>query len=205
MIKPSQPTQTLVVYGAGGHGRAVAEAAELAGMAVVGFVDDAITSGTVGDWPVLSANDRQASAASWIVAIGDNATRRQVFDKLITQGRTLANVEHPTAFVSPSAELGRGVFVGPSAVIHTNAVIGQGSIINTAAIVEHDAVLGEAVHLGPGAVLGGGVTVGDEAMIGLGSRVLPGLAVGQGARVGAGAVVTHDVAKGATVRGVPAK
>ncbi len=43
------------------------------------------------------------------------------------------------------------------------------------------------------------------ASIGSGALVLGGVTIGAGALVGAGAVVTHDVAPGATVAGVPAR
>ena len=44
-----------------------------------------------------------------------------------------------------------------------------------------------------------------NASIGSGAVILGGLTIGEGALVGAGAVVTHDVAAGATVAGVPAR
>ena len=43
------------------------------------------------------------------------------------------------------------------------------------------------------------------ASIGSGAAILCGVTIGAGALVGAGAVVTHDVAPGATVTGVPAR
>jgi UDP-2-acetamido-3-amino-2,3-dideoxy-glucuronate N-acetyltransferase len=43
------------------------------------------------------------------------------------------------------------------------------------------------------------------ASIGSGAVILCGVTIGQGALVGAGAVVTHDVAAGAVVAGVPAR
>jgi len=44
-----------------------------------------------------------------------------------------------------------------------------------------------------------------RAAIGSGAVILCGVTVGEGAVIGAGAVVTHDVAAGATVAGVPAR
>ena len=43
------------------------------------------------------------------------------------------------------------------------------------------------------------------ASIGTGAVILCGVTIGEGALVGAGAVVTHDVADGETVAGVPAR
>ena len=47
--------------------------------------------------------------------------------------------------------------------------------------------------------------VGRGASIGTAATILCGVTIGAGALIGAGAVVTHDVAEGATVAGVPAR
>lgn len=49
------------------------------------------------------------------------------------------------------------------------------------------------------------VRIGAGAGVGHGAAVLRGITVGAGARIGAHAVVTHDVAPGASVGGVPAR
>jgi len=191
----------LVIFGAGDHGLVVAEAAELAGWSVVGFLDDAVEPGTtVGRWDVLTERPDEPI----IVAVGDNHARERVIAELVDQGATLASVVHPTAFVSDSAELGDGVFVGPMAIVHAEAMIGYGAVVNSHAIVEHHGQLHRCAHLAPNATLCGRVTVGRQSLIGAGAVVLPAVAVGSRAIVGAGAVVRTDVADGETVVGNPA-
>jgi len=191
----------LVIFGAGDHGRVVAEAAELAGWSVVGFLDDAVEPGTaVGRWDVLT----ERPDVPIIVAVGDNGDRERVLAGLVDQGATLASVVHPTAFVSPSAELGDGVFIGPMAVVHAEAMVGLGAVVNSHAIVEHHGQLHRCAHLAPNAALCGRVTVGQQSLIGAGAVVLPAVAVGSRAIVGAGAVVRADVDDGETVVGNPA-
>lgn len=194
----------LVIYGAGGQGSVVAEAAALAGWRVLGFVDDAVTR-RGGPLPMLDADNAALADASWHVAIGDNAARQRVTRGLADRGRTLVSVIHPAAHVSPSASIDPGCFVGPGALVHTNARIGEGSILNSGAIIEHDDQLGSFVHIAPGAALAGRVRIGERTLVGLGARVLPELTLGTGCIIGAGAVVTRDVADGLTVRGVPAR
>jgi sugar O-acyltransferase (sialic acid O-acetyltransferase NeuD family) len=201
----STADQSVVVYGAGGHGRVVAEAAGLAGFRVVGFIDDAPTVLGIGDVPVFRPGDPLTQTAAWIVAIGDNAARAAIVDRCLRAGRSLISVVHPRAFVSPTASLGRGVFVAAGAIVHSHAHLGDGVIVNSGAIVEHDAELSGMVHIAPGAVLGGGVRVERGALVGLGSRVLPGLRLGCGATIGAGSVVLTDVDDGATVVGIPGR
>lgn len=197
----------LVIYGAGDHGRVVAEAARLAGWRVLGFLDDRVAAGEeIGGAPVLGAAERLAGIeAAVIVAVGENAHRWDLIKRVEGEGARLAAVVHPAAAVSESATVGRGVFIGAQAVVNAEAELRAGAIVNSGAVVEHHAVVGEAAHVGPGAVVTGRSQVGERALVGAGAVVLPGRAIGAAATVGAGAVVTADVLAGATVAGNPAR
>ncbi len=199
--KPGTP---LVIYGAGGHGTVVADAATLAGYRVVGFLDDREQNALAPAELLLSQNDPALAGANFMPAIGDNAARASVMKKIEQLGGTVVNVVHPAAALSPSAKLGHGVYVAPQAVVNAHAVVGDGCIINSAAVVEHHGTLGDFAHLAPGAVLGGAVTIGDHTLIGLGARVLPQRTVGDRCVVGAGAVVTRDFDSDLLLVGVPA-
>jgi len=74
LILPAHPSPPLVIYGAGGHGRVVADAARAAGLELLGFLDDAAPP-AAADETLLDAADPRLKAAGFIVAIGDNATR----------------------------------------------------------------------------------------------------------------------------------
>jgi len=198
----------LVVYGAGGHGRVVADAARAAELEVMGFLDDAVPAGQqVLDWRVLGDLDWLQGRHNISVAlgIGANDVRRQVADKLERAGAALATVVHPTAVLSPYAEVGPGVVVFALAVVNVGARIGRGAIVNTGSILEHDVAIGDFAHVASNAALGGNARVGADAMLGTGAVVLPGRAVGDRSIVGAGAVVSRDVAADVVVAGVPAR
>ncbi|MFW6059849.1 MAG: acetyltransferase [Phycisphaeraceae bacterium] len=206
MIRADDQThRPLVIYGAGDHGRVVAEAADAAGWRVLGFLDDARTDDSDLLWPLLDSDDDQLREATFIVGIGDNAARRRIARDLHDAGRTLAIVIHPAASVSPSATLHPGVFVGPGAVVHTTAELDPGVIVNSNAVVEHDCHIHECAHLAPGATLGGNATIGAETLVGLNATILPRIAVGRDCTIGAGAVVTRPIESGRTVRGIPAR
>lgn len=205
MIRPGAEQQPLAIYGAGDHGRVVAEAAEAAGWRVVGFLDDGAVDASQLGWPLLEIDDVRREKAAFIVAIGDNAARRRRLRDLHEAGRHIAAVIHPHASVSPSATIHPGAFIGPAAVIHTAATIHSGAIVNSGAIVEHHVRIDACAHLAPGAALGGQVTVGAEALVGLNATVLPQCHIGTHAVVGAGAVVTRNIDNDLTVTGVPAR
>ena len=203
----------LVIVGAGGHGKVVLDIVRAAGRhEPVGFVDadTRLTGTTVGGLPVLGPTNvlaklRQQRVRHAIIAIGDNRTRHRYAELLEAEGFELATLVHPTAFVSPTAKLGKNVVVGPNASVITEARIGDGTIVNTGAIVEHECEVGGAVHVAPAACLAGRVRVGAFSFIGIGARVIPCMSIGEGATVGAGAVVIADVPPNATVVGVPAR
>ena len=205
------PRMALLVYGSGGHGLVVAEAAHLGGFNVLGFIDDNVPPGVaVGAWAVLGGGEMADELAmhhdaAVIVAIGDNRLRWEAANRVVGRGLRLATVIHPSAQISPSAIVEPGVFIGPLAVIHAEARAAHGVIINSAAVIEHHVELGAAVHVAPGAVLAGRAAAGARTLIGAGAIVLPGVRIGTDAVVGAGAVVLRDVPDETTVVGNPAK
>jgi UDP-N-acetylbacillosamine N-acetyltransferase len=211
LIQPA-PTGSppLVIYGCGGHGQAVAEAAEAAGQRVLGFLDDqrepplsrTASSPTA---PLLEHHDPRLDECLFIVGIGDNATRITIGEKLKKAGRLLTNVIHPSATISPTATIGSGIFISAHAVVQTNVKLADHVILNTGSIVEHYCEIDTAAHIAPGAVLGGDVQVGRETLIGLGSRVLPRLKLAPKVVLGAGSTLTRNADKAGTWVGSPAR
>lgn len=194
------------IYGAGGHGRVVADAMEASGTRVLGLLDDNAKEGHSGRWEVLVPGVVPWAEGVWVgLGIGSNESRARVFEQIVGLGGRVASITHPSAAVSEAAVVGTGTVVLERAVIEIGAEIGEGAIINCGAVVTHDVVVGEFAHISPNAVLTGAARVGAYVHIGAGAVVLPGVQVGERAVVGAGAVVTKSVPAGATVVGVPAR
>lgn len=198
----------VLVFGAGGQGRVVAETVQAQGRIVDGFIDDGLAVGTlVLGLPVLGDAAWLASQPPRVVALGlgDNRRREQVALLLESQGHTLGVFVHPTAWISPSAKLGAGTVALPRVVVHTEARVGRGVILNTGCIVEHECSVGDFAHLSPAATLGGGAIVGRRSHIGIGATLLHLARVGEDCIVGAGAVVLKELGDGLTAVGVPAR
>ncbi|GAB4578047.1 MAG: NeuD/PglB/VioB family sugar acetyltransferase [Anaerolineales bacterium] len=200
----------IIVYGGGGHGKAVIDLLRaLRGYRVVGVVDDGMAKGTlVMGVPVLGGSEvltelagqgiRQAINA--VGGIGNVAARVKVFDKIAEAGFVCPPVIHPTACVEASAELAGGVQVFPQAYVGSEARVGYGAIINTGAIVSHDCQIEGYANISPGAMLAGEVKVGAGALIGMGATVNLGVRIGARARIGNGATVKTEVPEGGVVR-----
>jgi len=205
--------ERVVIYGAGGHGRVVADIIEQVGRyRIVGFIDDdpALEGGDVDGYPVLG--DRRALAGlheqgvcKCIIAVGDNAARRELASFAERLGWELITVIHLSAQVSQRAAIGEGSVVEACAVIKAGASVGRLGIINSCVSVGHDVVLGKGVHISPGANIAGGVEIGDGTHIGMGASVIPGVRIGRHVIVGANAAVICDLPDGVVAVGVPAR
>lgn len=203
--------EPVVIIGAGGHGKVVLDILRAEGRYdPVGFLDTKAKD-KWGGLPILGPSDwsgfqavRRKGVARVIVAIGSNLTRMGYLMTVEQAGVELVNAIHPTAFISPTATLGKGVVIAPKASVITEARIGDGAIVNTGAVVDHECVVGEGCHVAPGAVLAGRVKLGRGAFVGINAAVRQCVTVGEFATIGAGAVVIRDVPPGVTVVGVPA-
>ncbi len=195
----------LIVIGAGGHGKVVADIALWCGYTAISFIDDKAV-GNCMCYPIIGkCDDLKAyndGKTDFIIAVGDNSTRRLIAEKYDLSWATLI---HPSAQIGSDVTIGEGTVVMANAVINACASIGKHCIINSGAIVEHDNVLGDYVHISPRAALGGTVTVGDETHVGIGATVKNNVNICQNCLVGAGAVVVKDIYESATYVGIPAK
>lgn len=144
--------KTLLILGAGGHGQVVKEIAIACGYEPqsIAFLDDNAPNavGKMNEAPYLAPN-----YSSVIISIGNNALRQDITEKLERfEGINIVTLVHPTAFVSPSAVIGKGNVVEPNAVINSNSQIGEGCIISVGAIVDHDSSVGSFSHINAGAI-----------------------------------------------------
>jgi len=201
----------LILIGAGGHGKVVADSAHaMQKWGSIEFLDDKYPElSSVFSWQVIGKVAEYINLtdnrSDFGVTIGQNNLRQDIINKLVNSDLHLPAIVHPSAFVSESIALGDATVVMAQAAINIGSNIGSGCIINTGSTVDHDCILANGVHISPGGHLAGGVNIGERSSIGIGAVVNPGITIGDDVSVGAGSVVINDIKDGLTVVGNPAK
>lgn len=198
----------LLIIGAGGHGRVVADIALALGRyEKIAFLDDRPVPDGFPYPQVGTAREAERFARQYdmAVAIGEPQTRGALLERLEQAGANLPALVHPGASIGSRVLFGDGTVVMAGAVVNCDCDIGRGCIINTGATVDHDNILGDLVHICPGAHLAGTVRVGTRTWIGVGSVVKNNCAITADCVIGAGAVVCRDLTEPGTYVGVPAR
>jgi sugar O-acyltransferase (sialic acid O-acetyltransferase NeuD family) len=201
----------LLIAGAGGHGRVVADAAEGdARWTEIAFLDDRYPElSRSGAWEVVGTVHDLArffgAFDACLAAVGDARLRLNLIERAHAAGYTVPVIRHPKAAISRHSRLQPGSVIAAAGVVNIGSQIGIGCIVNSGATVDHDCRLGDGVHICPGAHLAGSVEIGARTWFGIGAVARQGLQIGADVTVGAGAVCLDNVRDGAFVAGVPAR
>lgn len=201
--------EKLMVIGASGHGKVIAEIAEqMRQWNDIVFLDDAIEKKTCSKYRVLNTTDQLEEYVhdhAFVVAIGNNAIRKTFIDRLKVLNADLPILKHPSAVVSSSTSIGEGTVIMAGVVINCDVSIGAGSIINTRSTVDHDCTIGAYSHVSPGVNIAGSVVVGEGVWLGIGSSVVNNIFIHEDAIVGAGSTVIRSIDAPGTYVGVPVR
>jgi sugar O-acyltransferase (sialic acid O-acetyltransferase NeuD family) len=202
------------VVGGSDQGRQVIDAILARGFhTAVGVLDRALPRGAlVSGVPVLGTDDELAVCAAevdadqFVVAIGDNAARGAVLERV----RHASDVEpativHPSAVIGHDATIGAGSILLASCVVGNGTQVGGGVLLGIRSSIDHDGVIADHASLGPGVTAGGSVRIGRTTAIGLGANVIHGVTIGDDTVVGAGATVLADLPSQVVAYGVPAR
>lgn len=197
-------TKKLIIIGAGGHGKVIADIAALNGYREIVFLDNDPGIKECEGYPVMGPDSMaEELEGDLFIAIGNAELRRKLTERY--DGRTFPLLIHPAAVIAGSAVIGEGTVVMAGAVVNPGTAVGKGCILNTACSVDHDCVVGDYCHISVGAHLCGTVDVGEGSWIGAGTIVSNNLNICPGVMTGAGAVVVKDIAEKGIYTGVPAK
>lgn len=199
--KKVRKNKKVVIIGAGGHGRVIANIVKLNGDEVVGYLDDRKTGEFNGCDILGTSDDIGLNDRFYFAAIGDNEVRQRIMGADAMWYTAI----HPSAVIAEDAQISEGVAIMANAVINPGSKIGRGAIINTSATVDHDNVIKDYAHIGPGAHLAGTVIIGERTFVCIGANIINNIDICDDAIIGSGAVVLNSIKEKGTYAGVPAK
>jgi len=204
----------IFIIGAGLYGAVIFELAQHCGYNIKGFYDDDLKKSNkkifdvsvLGTTKYLFNKNINLDNVNFAVAIGANHVRRRLSEKIREKGGITPSLIHKNAEISPSALIGKGVFIHAKAIIWTKVIIENDCIISPHVLISHHAIMKKGSFVSNMSVLGTNVFLGKDALVGMGSTVMSGInSIGDNVIIGAGSVVIRDVAPNTTVAGVPAK
>lgn len=141
----------------------------------------------------------------FVLAIGAMPARRRIMQTLAAKGAQFLTLQHPLAFVAPTAELAPGVLIYPFACVSNNARLEQGVKLNYYASVGHDTRLGRYCLLAPYATVNGFGVLEDEVYLSTHATVAPQVRVGRRAKLSANSSAMRDIPSDHLAFGVPAR
>lgn len=191
----------LIIIGASGHGKVIADIAVRNGYETIVFLDDNEAVKECAGFPVIGkTQEAKYMDGDKFVAIGDAEVREK-----IQKGIETVTLIHPDAVIGRRVKIGQGTVVMAGVVINSDTVVGDGCIINTASSVDHDCIVGDYSHIAVGAHLCGTVRIGKGSWIGAGATVSNNIDICSNSFIGAGAVVVKNINEQGTYIGVPAR
>lgn len=196
----------LVIIGASGHGKVVADIARLNGYTDISFLDDDENITECGGYKVVGPScDYIKYNCDLFVAIGNSKIREEFQNKLAASRKCVPTLIHPSSVIAENVSIGSGSVIVAGAIINPCVKIGKGSIINTSASIDHDCQLGDYVHISVGSHLAGSVIVGNHTWVGIGASIINNLNICDDCFIGAGATVVKSIKTAGTYIGIPAR
>ena len=191
----------VIILGAGGHAKVVADILKLSSRDVLGFITPSLKFGeefcgkkVLGNDEVINSySPEDIELVNGIGSLPRKKLRWQLASRMRQQGYTFASVIHPNTIIAADVDLAEGVQIMAGVVIQAGTKTGIDSIINTGAIIDHDCKIAANCHLAPGVVCSGGVTIGRNTHLGTGTIVIEYRTVGCNCVVAAGTTVFRDI------------
>lgn len=205
----------ILVIGASGHAEIVIDSVEKQRKyQVAGLADDYRRPGeSLFGYPVLGTHRdvprlmRDEGVVGGIVAIGDNWTRRGVWQDVrrLAPAFRFVTVVHPDAQVARGATIGEGSLIMVGGILNAGASLGRNCVISTNSSLDHDSSMADHASLSGKVATGGGVRIGGCTAVMLDATIVHGVTIGEHTVIGAGSLVLHDIPGYCVAYGTPAR
>ena len=200
--------KNVVIIGAGGHAKVIADIITKSNDNVIGFLDDNldIQSKTIYLNKTVLGTTKDIDKYKeyyFIIGIGNNNIRENIANSYDLKWYTAI---HPNAIIANEVSIEEGSVVMAGSIINTGTKIGKHCIINTKSSLDHDNIIENYVHISPGATLAGTVHIKEKTWICAGATIINNITIAKNNIIGAGSVVIKDINEtNGTYVGVPAR
>lgn len=189
--------------------------AEACGYTIVGLYhyNDDRTGEYVHGFEILGSfedlyNKNTLAGMNFLLTMGDNQIRSEVFCKIISLGGSIPSLIHPAAVISRFASIApRGVYISPFTYVQADSIVGENTILLSHVNISHTTKIGSHCFVAGGATIGACTVVEDFVFLGQGALSISrkvGL-IGHHAYIGAKSLLTKDVPANVVVMGTPAQ
>lgn len=201
----------VIIFGASGHAKVIADIIKKSNDELVGFLDDNVDlqGKIIFDEKIVLGDTSEKTVSNYsnyyfIIGIGSNKVRKIISEKY--KELKWYTAIHPSSIIGMDVSINEGTVIMAGAVINTGTVIGRHCIINTSSSVDHDNVLEDYVHVSPGSHLAGTVRVCEGTWICTGVTVINNITIGKNNIIGAGSTVIRNIEEeNTTFIGTPVK
>ncbi len=191
----------IIILGSGGHAKSCADVIESTGKyEIAGYIHNEKDSKLENTMRFLgndaSLSDLRLKIGNAFIGIGQiksPKTRIDLHRKLLDLDYNIPSVISPNAYISKTAEIGKGTIIMHQAIVNSNAKIGDNCIINNKSLIEHDVIIGNHCHISTGSIINGNCKIKDEVFIGSGTICKHGITVEQRAIINAGKYVDLNI------------
>ncbi len=171
----------VIIIGAEGLGKVALDIFESNNTTVYCFLDEdeKLHNTEIGEVSVLGSPEDDGflkfigHKCDAFVAIEDTSDRKSYVSLLKERRKVMpANAIHPSAEISPKANLGHGNLVAARVVIATGADVGHHCLIHANSLIDYNAKIADFVQIGAGSIINAGVEIEEGAFIGSGVTIV---------------------------------
>ncbi|MFA6831663.1 MAG: NeuD/PglB/VioB family sugar acetyltransferase, partial [Bacteroidaceae bacterium] len=197
-----------VIIGAGYYGEVFKSYLTECGVNVIGYIDDTpeyqhtIKRGLpiLGPISEMKTLKEKYNVNAVYCSISNNVARLSFLREARKFGLKTPHFIHPTAIISPDAEINGTLYLMPGSIIQPYAQIGDGCLLLMNVVVAHHTSIEEGCFISSSSSIGAKMKIEKYVWIGIGATVMTGVhTLGENCLIGAGAVVISDIPQNAVV------
>jgi len=200
----------VIIVGSGGHAAELRDyinhnnnARPADYIQVIGFIDDNKESykhyGFAEPFLGPIKNHNVNTEVNYLMGIANLEYRQSIIEKLQSRGAEFMGLIHPTAIISPSAEIHPTTVISHNASVGAKAKLGKYNMLNSRCTIGHDSLIGDFNFISPQVAISGNTKIGDGNLIGTNACTIPGISIGNNNKIAAGMVIYKPVGDDSTV------